>query len=281
MQNFQRKQTEGKSGGLFQFREDFYFNAATPIQSFLSCWGIGSGVWENSYKAFFQGKSQHLSLELITEGSFQFRGDGYSETVQRGSLIWIDTAKKQSLEGNPGGKKWCLFFQFSEISGMIQQKIFGSQPILQLTGTEEIEMLYQNIYNAASVNSPDFEVEVFRLLKTLYRTSSRTCYPEPLNRVLKHFHKTADWWCSREELAEIAGVSISTLNRMFHRYLHYSIGEYCQKRRIDLACRLLSLPGISIKETADKCGFTSSAFFCRAFKKYKKCTPGEYIAQQD
>lgn len=278
MQNFQKKETRNTGSGMFLFREDFYFDRSSPIRSFLGCWGIGSGVWSNSYEAVFQGNSEHISLELITDGKFLLQQNNQNFELKRGSLIWIDTAKDQKLKGVPGGKKWCLFFKVSDFTRMIRQKIFGDKTVLQLPVPEDAEPLFQAVYHAAESNDPEFEQQVFRLLKTFYKSGNNTIYPEPLNRVLNHLHRTADLWCSRKELSEIAGVSISTLNRIFHQYLGCSIGEYCQNQRMELACRLLAIPGVSIKEAADKCGFASSAFFCRTFKKIKHCTPGDYIS---
>ena len=52
--------------------------------------------------------------------------------------------------------------------------------------------------------------------------------------------------------------------------------EYMTLTRIQKALSLLRSTSISVSIIANRCGYTTDAYFCRAFKKSMGVTPGEY-----
>ncbi|UDQ98607.1 helix-turn-helix domain-containing protein [Lentisphaerota bacterium WC36G] len=81
---------------------------------------------------------------------------------------------------------------------------------------------------------------------------------------------------TRQELANFAGMSISSLNRTFQEIVNCSPIEYLLRLRLQKACGLLNKKDFSISEIALKCGFKDSNYFCRQFKKRLKYSPKEY-----
>lgn len=79
-----------------------------------------------------------------------------------------------------------------------------------------------------------------------------------------------------ETLAAEAGMSPSTLNRAFHRFVDCSPIEYHLNLRIDRAAGLLKETGMSISEIAEASGFHDSNYFSRQFRKRLKISPREY-----
>ena len=273
---FQHRVTEKIDSGKLLYHEDFYFNYL-PEHNFFGCWGVGTGEWRNQYSNRIYCPRSWVSLELIVSGSFSLYWNSRKQELKRGDLYFLDTSVPHRLQGTPGGEKFGLFFNGGLMSGFIKQKLFRNQEILHIEKTDELEQLYRKVYHAAENGDPDFENLVFDILKYLDRIKNDQVYPTALNRALNYLTETSDWWCSREKLAEISGVSISTLNRLFLKYLEHSIGEYCQIQRIEQACCLLQFSGFSIKEIAAECGFSTESFFCHMFKRIKKCTPSEFM----
>ncbi len=81
---------------------------------------------------------------------------------------------------------------------------------------------------------------------------------------------------TRQKLANIAGMSISTFNRSFHEIVSCSPIEYLLRLRLQKACALLHKNNITISEIANKCGFKDSNYFCRQFRKRINYSPKEY-----
>lgn len=274
MKKFQHKITDFSSGGKEKYHEDFYFNYNSPENSLLNCWAVGHGWWKNNYGALLSGM-RYISLEFVIDGEFTLICDSGTRKLTRGALVHFRDSERQMLCKN-SGRKWCVFLNGS-IAEETVQKIFGGHCVLYMSDPEKLEKMYRHLANAAAADDDKINSYLFELLEYLYINSRQSHYPPALNRILEYWEQHPCWNESRGELAYIAGVSASTLDRLFRKHFNCSVAEYRLNKRLSMACRLLQLPGATIKETAEKCGFSSSAFFCRTFKKIKKCTPKEFI----
>ena len=68
----------------------------------------------------------------------------------------------------------------------------------------------------------------------------------------------------------------ATLVREFRRILDITVGEYIQNVRIMKAKRMLLL-GMSVGETAEKCGYISPSYFVQVFKRKNGQTPTGFL----
>jgi len=78
------------------------------------------------------------------------------------------------------------------------------------------------------------------------------------------------------EIAEHVGMSSRQLLRTFHAEFGAGPIRILTRERMATARRLLLTPEFHIAEVASACGYRSSAYFCRVFKKEHDMTPGEY-----
>lgn len=83
---------------------------------------------------------------------------------------------------------------------------------------------------------------------------------------------------SAEDLSEVSGFSVSTVNHRFKEYFGRTPGEYVNYRRIARAKELLS-EGASVTQSAMESGFGSSDYFATVFKKFTGMTPGAWRAR--
>lgn len=81
-----------------------------------------------------------------------------------------------------------------------------------------------------------------------------------------------------EELALRLGVSSRYLRRCFHEAWGMGIGEWLLGLRLRKASALLARPGLSVLEVALQCGFASSQYFARVFRKELGLAPLEFRA---
>jgi transcriptional regulator GlxA family with amidase domain len=79
----------------------------------------------------------------------------------------------------------------------------------------------------------------------------------------------------REELAELAGVSVRQLERLFRSKLGCTIKEHYLRLRLDRARALLTETSLPVSEVAVACGFVSASHFADAFRRRYATSPTE------
>lgn len=76
------------------------------------------------------------------------------------------------------------------------------------------------------------------------------------------------------ELADHAGVSVSTLQRLFVAVHGISPVDYIRRARLEQARQALRFEGISVKEAAFRAGYSTTANFSTAFRRQYGYPPG-------
>jgi transcriptional regulator GlxA family with amidase domain len=94
-----------------------------------------------------------------------------------------------------------------------------------------------------------------------------------LLKVLAEMEATVEDPLSREALAEIAGISVRHLERLFMKHLGQTLQTSYMRIRLDQADQLLDKTSMSATAVAVACGFRSSSHFSRAFKARHGRTP--------
>ena len=79
-----------------------------------------------------------------------------------------------------------------------------------------------------------------------------------------------------EQLAKASCMSVSQFIRAFKQYAGTTPHDYLLSFRLRQAKHFLTLTGDSIDSIADRCGFSSSSHFTRAFRKAHNMTPSQF-----
>lgn len=79
-----------------------------------------------------------------------------------------------------------------------------------------------------------------------------------------------------DAIADFAGIHPAHLAREFRRHFKYTVGEYTRLRRVEYACRELSVGNATVAEIALAAGFADQSHLTRTFKRIVGTTPGEY-----
>ncbi|HKI69892.1 MAG TPA: helix-turn-helix transcriptional regulator, partial [Verrucomicrobiae bacterium] len=103
--------------------------------------------------------------------------------------------------------------------------------------------------------------------------------PKPVARVLNAISAapSIDW--KVKDLAQIAGVSYSTLRALFTASQGESLHSYLLRVRMDHARRLLSDSRLEIKQVADRLHFSSEFYFSHFFKRFAGISPRTFREQ--
>ena len=78
-----------------------------------------------------------------------------------------------------------------------------------------------------------------------------------------------------EDMARTAGYSVFYFSRLFHRLTGRKPTEYLRQLRLQKALELLD-EGLSVSETAMRCGFNSPNYFCKNFRQEYGRAPSAY-----
>ncbi len=99
-----------------------------------------------------------------------------------------------------------------------------------------------------------------------------------ISRVIQAIHADPAYRWTLERLADIAGVSRSTLALRFKQKAGVAPLEYALRWRIQLATRELKSSNATISSIAQMLGYDSDSAFSHAFKRIMQCSPREYRA---
>lgn len=98
---------------------------------------------------------------------------------------------------------------------------------------------------------------------------------ERLRRVLDYMESHQADRIRMQTLADLAGLSLSQLERQFHRVFHLTPQQWLTRLRIEAATRMLR-GGESIAAIGQACGFSDQSAFSRQFKISVGTTPRDY-----
>lgn len=79
-----------------------------------------------------------------------------------------------------------------------------------------------------------------------------------------------------QDLAQVLGVGVWTLNRQLRATLDVSAYAFVIERRVQRARQLLHAGGLALKEVAAAAGFSDQAHMTRMFQRALGVTPGDY-----
>ncbi|MBN13276.1 MAG: hypothetical protein CMI17_09835 [Opitutaceae bacterium] len=94
--------------------------------------------------------------------------------------------------------------------------------------------------------------------------------------VASHIQKSYHETIRIEDLAGIANLSVSQLQRKFKKIYNVTPVQYINKLRIHEACEMLKNTNLSVTQIAYECGFGSSSFFATQFRHAIGESPSAY-----
>ena len=267
-----------------KFREEFYFNPLPPESdpaAILHCAGYYESVFLPGVRLDdFVGRPFTAYIKVISgvmgdpDGSNP-AGTGCFVICRFRNLCQPWASKLRE----PLVRRGVLISNTRWHTMMLDAFFPGDMTVFPPDETGEIDRILEEIKVLVSGDSGAglrLESLLFQLIQTLHRHQSEERLPEELVRAMDFINTHLMRSFSREETAEYASLSVSTLTRLFRKYLRCSPAAYTAKVRMEYARGLLSSPRLSLKMIAFQSGFPSQAYFSGQFKKFYGVTPSEF-----
>ena len=160
------------------------------------------------------------------------------------------------------------YSQASDFYGEFPQLPFQYANIQSLCYEMDVVMLLSAVWKKIYENLP--KVQRFPIEKNNQLLQVRI---QKMTAFIREHHSRT---ISLKEIADAADISKSEASRCFQSYMHTSPVRYLTEYRLETARKRLQQSNAAITAIADECGFESSSYFCKIFKREMGMTPLQY-----
>lgn len=256
-----------------------------------------------------------FEIILIIQGEGEFTINDKTYQVQKDDLIFIDSMAFNSgksltlpfnficihfdLYGRPlnetGNEVTAINIQnyierknVSKYKKLNLEKMELNLPVVQRIKDRDIIQLFHKCHKEAKEMYKGYEMlcqsYLIEILIKISRgnntkkeeTSIKTIHKGMIEKSLNFIHSRYNSNLSVKELAAQAHLSTNHFSKLFKEYTNFSPQEYLQYYRINESKRLLEETNHKIEWIAFQCGFSSSQYYIRIFKKYEGITPYQF-----
>jgi AraC-like DNA-binding protein len=267
--------------GAHAFAEDFLVCRRSPPPEELRlvhCFAFGEGVWRKGYKQSVAIRG-HWSFELLLEGDAVFESPRGRFELRPGDSWILRQGESISCRPGPSGflRKSCVLMKSPLLDLLCGGGRLDGVDVVRGKDWRAVAAAHERIAKAAMKDSPQAEedagVACYALLSVLSRLAVPLRRPKALQEALALIERAPEARHSLAELASSCGVSPRTLSRLFSERMNCSPGSYVALRRLEQAKSLLLFGGMTLKEIAARCGYSSESFLSRSFKRAYGLSP--------
>ncbi len=269
---------------------DIFFPEHTvPLHAMLVNAGHGT-ITSHSYywDGLKRGNRELYVWQYTLGGRGELRLDGKSYRLTRGDALFVRIPEAHVYCLPPDSAEWQIQYLsfYGKEAGRLGQEIrdhYGS--VLRLDPGARSVRTALDILRQAARGSITGKYQSSRLaydfitclLEDLeHGDEANSSRSELFNRVYAYASRHLAEAIGVEELAKQCGYSRSHFSRLFHELQGMTPGEFLNDLRLTLALRLLQTERLSVKEIAQRCGFTDASYFCRVFRKRYGITPERF-----
>lgn len=252
-------------------------------------------LWIN---ALFQGRFDRryyyrqsncpwLGVEYVREGSLAARSGERAWLIEPGEAFFLLPFQDSEMLAGPEG--YCVKDSFPIHGGLVGPLLsltgLGKEPFAAGFDREKLEILLEELLSpeAAGENVPSLANNriAYEIINVLAYSKAVT----ELNGKLAELHNFMRKNLARplpvRELAELCGVSETTLRQNFHAAYGQSPHQVLTGMRMKEAARLLLAHGeLSVKEIAALTGFPDALNFSTAFRRHHGLSPRKFRASR-
>lgn len=193
------------------------------------------------------------------------------------TLTYMPAGCSYTTEIPEGGEMYLLHFYTSPEGGYFSPVPLCTRPAFPLS----FHNLFQNAISHFAAEGCDLFC-----MSAAYELLNEACAaffhtrPAPPRRMLRCKEYLDENVCDTSlrvsTLAEMCGVSEVYFRAEFKKFYGFTPLEYIKKRRIEIACQLLSTGLYNVTQVAERAGFDSVSYFSAEFRRLTGTTPSKY-----
>lgn len=232
----------------------------------------------------------YIIFQYTLAGHGEFRNHGKKYDLPPGSAFLTQTPSPTFYLQHPNYDFY--HFVYLTIRGeaamsMAKQIIMRHGNILTFSpNSRSVSMLCQHINELRASDKPfdiyQESIFAYKFLMMLCREhftesdQGSERMPAPLERATDYIEKhISNPLLDVSDLAREANISKGHLTKLFEKFYFTSPSKYILTRRLSVAAQMLvDYKDLYLKEIIDKCGFSSEAYFCYAYRKMYHDSPG-------
>ena len=244
---------------------------------------LPSGHCHRTYELYYMVKGQR---EYFIEDRFFM--------VEEGDFVVIPWGVFHRTDG-VGGLRYVVhfsgdflrkFFTGETVTGLLEKVPFvfrGEAPVREQL-VSVLSAMLKDYEQAEEAQQPQDELKlsgyVHQLLSTL-AYAPNTYVPhvytdERITKIIQYINENYNHITDIDQIAEHFFISKYHLCRYFRKNLGVSLVAYLNTVKVSQACSMMKRGISNMSQIAMECGFNSSSYFCKVFKKERGISPTEY-----
>lgn len=230
---------------------------------------------------------QELSLWQFTlsgRGCLIYEGKRYDLNPGEAMLLHIPHRHRYFLP--PDSSHWEFIFMImrgAECLRLNDEIIRMNGPVIRYPGKSPSLVYAEDIFKTALEDHQDqYRLSglvysfCMALLAESHKEVSQDTRPLAIEKAVQFALNHFDEPIAVADLSEASGLSRYHFSREFNKYLNITPAGFIHKLRIEKAVNMLQAGDLTSREIADRCGFQSASYFCRAFFKEFQVSPGKF-----
>ena len=254
----------------------------TPVLSLLQ---VEKCIFFDGQKCDFTSSPRPFHVvSTVNRGRAIFKSKYNTITLKEGDVFFIPMGETYRSEWSGGEVVYCtsVFFSFETGKDPTADKSYRLQKIEGETGKSVAELIEKLSKNKGGKKYFDFNAvgDFYALCDAVFGgapTAQKPVNTSVIQDALDYIDANFDREISVKELAEMCNFSESRFHHVFKELMGMSPIAYKHKVAVNHAqLYLASERNYTVEEVSDKCGFSSSIYFRRVFKKITGKSPREY-----
>jgi AraC family transcriptional regulator len=227
---------------------------------------------------------EHLDSSLliyVIGGALQVETEGKTFRVLEGETALLDCRRPHMYACESSAD--FLWFHFSGLASETYCRFLIEQNGNRYSGKQDFSIsmrsdfeAIQQYASAALPNEHAISCRIHQILSRMAVPDKGISVNQLIEPVLAHISANYDQEQSLEDLAELCGLSVSHMIRLFKHDCGCTPHDYLVSVRIRMAKLMLHTTDDSVEEIALKCGFNSASHFARSFRKNVGMSPAEF-----
>lgn len=222
------------------------------------------------------------------EGQFESESTGGKVRIKEGDVFLLFPGEWHTYCPNPqtGWKQYWIGFKGKNMDDRVAAEFLSARrPVYHIGYSTQIISLYKDAMQAAMEEKAYMQQllagivnHLIGLMYALERNillDKNAAHVNMVMRAQQHIRESLESTLSIQDIAEMLGVSYSTLRKQFKEYTGLSPAIYQQDLKLQRAKELLTTTNLSIKEIAYRLNFDSPDYFSAKFKVKTGRKPSE------